>query len=210
MSNYDVNICMKDKDSSDLAEKNILVCAKKIFARDGFEKASMSAIANEASISRTSLNYYFRTKDRLFAAVFKSLVSSFFPNINVILNEKISFDKKIDKIIDAHLDVLLENKEIPAFVIRQLNDSKDKFLSPLLKFLEEDGTLVCLNLQVAKAYKLDIQKVKELFLLYAGLMVTPFLLLPVLEGSNGDELTSLLLSRKKFISKTIKRFLKEK
>ena len=55
-------------------EEKILEAAKTIFHRKGFEGARMQEIADEAGINKSLLHYYFRTKDRLFDAVFQEYI----------------------------------------------------------------------------------------------------------------------------------------
>ena len=200
---------MKEKINADIVEKKIFEAAKKIFVRDGFRRSSMSDIASEAGISRTSLNYYFRTKERLFIAIFKDILSEFFPNINTILDIKIPFEKKVDKIIDAHTAVLLANNRLPAFAAIQMNDSSDKFAPTIIDFIEKEGTLMRLKSILQAEYNLSGKRLRELLLLYMGLMVSPFVFRKILGDIAHEDFERLILSRKKFISKTVKNFLKK-
>ena len=61
---------MRIKKSESCTEERILEAAKTVFIRKGFDGASMEDIAAEAEITRPSLNYYFRTKEKLFSAIF--------------------------------------------------------------------------------------------------------------------------------------------
>ena len=47
----------------------IIEAAKEILGRDGYEKASIREIANEAGVARGLVHYYFETKEDLLAAV---------------------------------------------------------------------------------------------------------------------------------------------
>ena len=67
-------------------EQKILEAAEKVFYRNGKAGTSMQDIADEAGITRTSLNYYFRSKDKLFESVFRNAMGKFVPNIVAMLN----------------------------------------------------------------------------------------------------------------------------
>jgi len=58
-------------DSSNKKEKRIeiLKVAKRIFAHYGFKKTSMDDIAVDMGLAKTSLYYYFKSKNKLFKAV---------------------------------------------------------------------------------------------------------------------------------------------
>jgi len=59
------------QDSSHKKEKRIeiLKVAKKMFAHYGFKKTSMDDIATNMGLAKTSLYYYFKSKNKLFKAV---------------------------------------------------------------------------------------------------------------------------------------------
>ena len=61
-------------------ESRIIEAAKQEFIKKGFEQTSMSDIAAVVGINRPTLHYYFRTKDKMFQAVFASIVSIFSTN----------------------------------------------------------------------------------------------------------------------------------
>lgn len=52
-------------------ESRIIEAAKQEFIKKGFEQTSMSDIAAVVGINRPTLHYYFRTKDKMFQAVFR-------------------------------------------------------------------------------------------------------------------------------------------
>lgn len=60
-------------------EKNqqlILAAAEKIFAKFGYDGASMSMIAKEAGVAKANVHYYFNSKERLYETVLENIVSS--------------------------------------------------------------------------------------------------------------------------------------
>jgi AcrR family transcriptional regulator len=54
---------------SDLARERILSAARKIFAAEGYERATIRAIAGDASINPSLVIRYFGSKESLFAAI---------------------------------------------------------------------------------------------------------------------------------------------
>ena len=65
-------------------EKKIIEAAKELFIENGFAETSMSDIAAKVGINRPALHYYFRTKDKMFQAVFGNIILSFIPKIHEI------------------------------------------------------------------------------------------------------------------------------
>ena len=80
-------------------ETRIIEAAKQEFIEKGFEQTSMSDIAAVVGINRPTLHYYFRTKDKMFQAVFASIVSNFLPHIDAIFSQDKPFEKKLEEIM---------------------------------------------------------------------------------------------------------------
>lgn len=72
-------------------EYQIIETAKQLFIEKGFVETSMSDIAAKVGINRPTLHYYFRTKDRMFQAVFGSIVMSLLPKVQEIIQQELPF-----------------------------------------------------------------------------------------------------------------------
>jgi len=107
-------------------EQRILDAAKRVFVRKGVAGAVMQDIADEANISRTSLHYYFRSKKKLFDAVFRDLFDRFLPRVNEVLNQYIPFREKLPRFVNEYLELLKENPYLPNFIMNELNRAPDK------------------------------------------------------------------------------------
>ncbi len=106
-------------------ESKILEAAKKIFILNGFEGTSMQQIATEAGINKSLLHYYFRNKEKLFAAVFSYAFQNFVPQIQEILTSDSTVFIKIERIVSEYMDMLLKNEFIPAFILHEINRNPD-------------------------------------------------------------------------------------
>ena len=90
---------MSEKDSN--TEQIILKAARKVFTHKGFDGARMQEIADEAGINKALLHYYFRSKDKLFEAIFKEVITTFFPRIISVLTSDLSLFEKITLFTDS-------------------------------------------------------------------------------------------------------------
>ena len=70
-------------------EQLILEAAKKVFFNKGFDGARMQEIADVAGINKALLHYYFRSKDKLFEAIFFDAFQQFIPRVVENMNADI-------------------------------------------------------------------------------------------------------------------------
>lgn len=113
---------MENQIESNDMEARIIQVAKSLFVEKGFTETSMSEIASRLGINRPGLHYYFRTKDRLFKAVFGMIVQSIMPKVLDILQKKEEpISERIRKIVDTYYDVFRENPSLPMFILKEMN-----------------------------------------------------------------------------------------
>ena len=116
-------------------ESRIIEAAKQEFIKNGYVETSMSDIAAAAGINRPTLHYYFRTKEKMFQAVFASIVGAFLPHIDLIFSKPQPLEKKLEEIIDIYI-----SKFIIGEIHRDANHLIDTFYSiGLNKYLQHIG-----------------------------------------------------------------------
>ena len=107
-------------------EQAILDAATKLFIEKGFKATSTTEIAKEAGCNQALVHYYFRTKDRLFNAIFEKKMKFFVMNLLQISDENISFREKLAKKIETHFDVVSEEPRFPLFFFTELASNPDR------------------------------------------------------------------------------------
>jgi TetR/AcrR family transcriptional regulator len=102
------------------AEQRILDAAHRVFLRRGSAGARTQEIADEAGVNKALLHYYFRTKERLAAAVFRRAASKLMPPVIATLASDDELETKIERVIEIELDVLLRHPYLPGYIISEL------------------------------------------------------------------------------------------
>ena len=118
----------------DSTEDKILEAAKNVFVAKGMEGARMQEIADEAGINKALLHYYFRSKERLFEAIFSEIIKFAFPKITRIAQSDEPIVTKIEQVIDAYIDLLIKHPFIPGFVMKELNRDPSGLFKIVMKF----------------------------------------------------------------------------
>ena len=109
----------------DTIERNILDAAKRTFLKKGFQETNMAEIAAEVGLTRPAMHYHFRTKERLYQAVFGEILTTFIPKIKDYIMADIELEVKIEKIVDAYMNVFRDTPELPYFLLREANRDID-------------------------------------------------------------------------------------
>lgn len=86
----------------------------------------MQEIADDAGINRTLLNYYFRSKDKLFEAVYRKALSSFIPDLASLLRSDISFSDYLSAMIETVIDGMIDNPQVPIFILQELSSNPER------------------------------------------------------------------------------------
>lgn len=188
-------------------ESTILEAAKKVFINHGFDGTSMQQIANEAGINKSLLHYYFRNKEKLFAAVFSYAFKNFIPQVQEIFNSDASIFVKLERIVSEYMDMLLKNEFIPAFILHEINRNPDGIFAIMQGTGLNPGILV--EQFVAEIEKGHIRPVdpRHLIVNMVSLCVFPVAARPLMQrilfANDEAAYQQFLLERKKKVTEFI-------
>ena len=102
-------------------EQMIKDTAKQIFFAEGKFNATTQDIAEAAGVSRTVINYYFRSKDILFQQVFREAMADTGLKMNEVLGSNMPFKKKVIAFIDMFTAELTKYPYKESFLISEIN-----------------------------------------------------------------------------------------
>jgi AcrR family transcriptional regulator len=109
-------------------EQKIISAADKLFTQKGYAATKTREIAEEAETNLALLNYYFGSKENLYKKVVKEKFRMLIGVIGPILSdESFTLEGKIKTIIENYTNLLLENEELPIFILNELTVNKELF-----------------------------------------------------------------------------------
>jgi TetR/AcrR family transcriptional regulator len=111
---------------SDDTESKILDAAHAVFMRSGTAGARMQEIADEAGVNKALLHYYFRSKERLAAAVFDRVARGLFARVGQLAVSDVDLEEKVRLIIAAYLDQFARTPYAPGYLICEMNQHPDR------------------------------------------------------------------------------------
>ncbi|MDP2089688.1 MAG: TetR/AcrR family transcriptional regulator [Flavobacteriaceae bacterium] len=164
-------------------ESEILNAAKRIFQLKGMDGARMQEIADEANINKSLLHYYYRSKQLLFEAVFKSAFSLLAPQLNSVLNDDSPLFDKIRNFTNNYISFVVKHPYLPNFIIQELNKNPE-FVKNLLAerhFPNIEKFSSQVDEQIAEGVIKPI-KPTQLLINIIALNLFPFMAAPLLKG----------------------------
>jgi AcrR family transcriptional regulator len=192
-------------------EEKIKAAARKLFTQQGFSATKTRDIANEAGINLALLNYYFRSKEKLFEIIMLENIGHFFQGVAIILNdEKSEFYEKIELLVDFYITRLMENPDVPLFVLNEARNNPEKL--PLQLNLMETCFMKQFmdEIKAGRAKKINPG---HLMMNILGLTIFPFAARPMVQkvrSISDKEYEILMLERKKLVPEWLKSMLELK
>ena len=109
-------------------EQKIIAAAEEVFTKKGYAGTRTRDIAQEAGINLALLNYHFKSKENLFRIIITEKFLQLFGRLSpVISDEKVSLDNKIKTLVEYYTDLLINNMELPIFVLNELKNNEHIF-----------------------------------------------------------------------------------
>lgn len=200
------------KNMKDLSTENkIKEAARKIFTQKGYAATRTRDIAEEAGINLALLNYYFRSKKKLFDIVMLERVGELFGIFNNILSNK-SNDGNVDEIIkdviDMYYDMLIKNPDLPLFVLNEINNNLEN--SEITNYLKE----IFKKLANSKLLeKIPLKTDPMVFIInFIGLIIFPFISKQIHVAAGimeKDQYDKIIQAQKELIPEVLKYFIKD-
>ncbi len=181
-------------------EEKIKEAARIVFTRKGFAATRTRDIAQEANINLALLNYYFRSKEKLFGLIMLEKMQNFFGFIGpIIYNEGLSLDLKIEAIVSNYIDLIQDNPDMPFFILGESRNNPEIVMNamPRKDFLKNSFFIKQL-----KEKKPD-QDPYQFLLSMLGMTIFPFLMKPVFQkitDIKDAKFKQMMTERKKLIS----------
>lgn len=194
-------------------EEKILCAAKAVFMSQGLENSTMKEIAKRAGISRTSLNYYFRTKENLYQELLDQFLEDIVPTVENIFIRSTNMGERLDKVIDLYHEKLRNNTDVPRFILLEIQRNPRVFTQMILHSPKgrEYIELVLKSIRDGiAAGKIKNRPVEEIVAVVPALIFSSYLMEPLLQeywDMNGVQKQDFMDRHKENAKKLIREFL---
>jgi AcrR family transcriptional regulator len=184
------------------AEERIKKAAKLIFTKKGFLATTVRDIAAEADINVASVNYYFRSKEKLFELIMAETIEKTFAEVEpVFYNTSLSLLQKIELMADHFINKALNEPDLPLFLVREVMAGSNSL--PLIRnlpaIMESDFAKQVMALNTSGKIQYNAF---HIILNMGSMLVFPFLSLNQVTNfgnATKEEFFELMQERKKLI-----------
>lgn len=194
-------------------EQKIKEAAKTIFHQKGYAATRTRDIAEKANINLALLNYYFRSKKKLFEIIMIETVSDFFQSMIPVLNdENSSLDQKVKLITSNYIDFITEEPNLPIFMLSEIRNNIDGLLEKLpIKSLVMNSIFLKQHQEAVTKGKIAEPNPFQFLMNLLGLIIFPFIaksLLQEIGGVDDTQFDTMMQERKKLIPVWVKSMLR--
>jgi AcrR family transcriptional regulator len=196
-------------------EWKIKEAARVVFYRKGFAATRTRDIAEEAGINHALLNYYFRSKAKLFEIIMMETLSGFVQSILVVINdEKTTLEQKVQEIASRYIDLLIEESEIPTFLITEIRNNPSELLNKLpIRQALTNSVIFRQHRKAVEQGKITEPDPLHFLMNLISMVIFPFIAKPLIMGSKNlqtADFNKLMHERKKLIPIWVKAMMKAK
>ena len=185
-------------------EEKIKDAAKRVFTRKGYAATRTRDIAEESGINLALINYYFRSKEKLFDIIITEQMQLFIHSVMDIVDDPATtLQEKIENLISHYIDMLIHNPYIPIFILSEINADPHRLIEKIGFNSISQGNLYLVKQwkEMAKAKKLKVNPI-HIVINVLSMTIFPFVASPLLRNRTGisiDEFNKLMEERKKLI-----------
>ena len=191
-------------------EERIKEAARTLFTRKGYAGTRTRDIAEEAGLNLALLNYYFRSKEKLFEIIMLEKVQKLFGILAPLVNDhSTTLEEKVERIAENYFILLTQNPDLPLFVLSEIRNHPSTFGEriQLGKLLKESYLI-----EQVRQKRPDLDPLQVAMTLL-GMIVFPFIARPILFGKDEEQqkaFNKLIKERKKLIPLWFKACIKVK
>jgi AcrR family transcriptional regulator len=195
---------MSTANKDEVTEELIKNTAKKLFFGEGKFNATTQEIADAAGVNRSLINYYFRSRDKLFEIIFKDAQDNEQERTKSIMFSELPFKAKIEEFIDNSFAIAREYPFMELYLVTQFNQGsyckyEDDMDWMLKKFYEE------FEVEMTKGTISKMDPI-QFILNMASLISFPIAMRPLFQKSmslSDEQYEKILSDRKQIIMNTL-------
>jgi AcrR family transcriptional regulator len=186
-------------------EEKIKEAARVVFTRKGFAATRTRDIAEESGYNLALINYYFRSKEKLFDIIMVEHLQMFMHSIVAIVNDRsTTLHEKLEILVAHYIDMLIENPGLPLFILNEINADPNKLITKvgIDEMAHKELYIITQWKELATAKKAPLVNPVHIVMNLVSLTIFPFVASPLIRNRLGidiEQYNELMEERKKLI-----------
>ena len=195
-------------------EFKIKEAARVVFTRKGYAATRTRDIAEESGYNLALINYYFRSKEKLFEIIMIESLQSFVNSVLGIVNDPLTtLQEKIQLLISYYIDMLIDNPGLPIFIFNAVHSNPGLLIEKVgININHDEVYLVKQWKELLASGKMKGVDPVQMILNVLGLTLFPFIASPMVRNRfnmSTDEYNALMVERKALIPIWVAAMLRE-
>ena len=112
----------------------IKAAAVRVFAREGFYRARMEAVAHEAEVAVGTIYNYFKSKEEILLSIFQAEFDEQMPLFDELQASSLPIPDQIKQILDKHFCLLRKRKKLARVLLQERFNPGTEFTDKLIGF----------------------------------------------------------------------------
>lgn len=186
-------------------EEKIKEAARRVFTRKGYAATRTRDIAEESGYNLALINYYFRSKEKLFDIIMLEQLQTFMQSVMGIVNDqKTTLQQKLEILISHYINMLVANPGLPLFILNEVNADPKKLIGKIgMNNVDHKEVYIAKQWNEMMAAK-KMQPVNPIHIVMnvIGLTIFPFVGGPIIRNRMNltmEQFNTLMEERKKLI-----------
>ena len=185
-------------------ESKIKAAAKRVFHNKGYAATRTRDIAEESGINLALLNYYFRSKKKLFDIIMFETMGGFMQNMGLVFNdEHTTLQRKVELIAENYINMFVEEPQVPLFILSEMRNDVDGLLEriPIRDLLMNSVFIRQIHQEIKEGRMIEVNPLHFLMNLLS-LVIFPFAGSPMISKIAhlcDKEREALMIERKRLI-----------
>jgi TetR/AcrR family transcriptional regulator len=192
-----------DTSTGNATRDKLIETAKELFLSKGVDRVGVREIATKAGINLSLMNYYFRSKEKLFETIFESIIYDKSIILRNILDSDLPLDDKIREYVYKYIDILISEPLHVSFFLSVVHRNYEKIgrMKGMANLYNTDVFIAQLRKEseVGNIKPIDPE---QFFISMISLILFPIAIKPlIVERNKFDEkaMEKFLLGRRLFI-----------
>ncbi|UXP33446.1 TetR/AcrR family transcriptional regulator [Reichenbachiella agarivorans] len=166
--------------SEDTTESKIKEAAESLFAKYGLKGTTIRKVAEKAGVNIALVNYYFRSKEKLFLSVFEEKLKIYTEmGIGILTDRKRDIWSRIRDYVDEMINAMMKESNLPIFIMSETHFNPN-LITQIKSFSKEEMRLKSQKIQTVLDEELEKGNIRKVDAIdfectLTSMMIFPFL-----------------------------------